>query len=63
MGYVKETKGAGADGRVAEPESRLPQVIAGVVLVPAVLFWFGFTTYKWVHGIVPIIGSGIFGMG
>ena len=46
-----------------EPEFRLPQVMLGSVLVPAGLFWFAFTTYKSVHWIVPIIGSGVFGMG
>lgn len=46
-----------------EPEFRLPQVIVGAVLVPTGLFWFAFTTYKSVHWIVPVIASGLFGMG
>lgn len=46
-----------------EPEFRLPQVIVGAVLVLTGLFWFAFTTYKSVHWIVPIIASGLFGMG
>lgn len=53
---------ASEDGK-PEPEYRLPQVIVGAVLVPAGLFWFGFTTYTSVHWIVPVIGSGLFGMG
>ncbi|KFZ12709.1 hypothetical protein V501_04085 [Pseudogymnoascus sp. VKM F-4519 (FW-2642)] len=53
---------ASEDGK-PEPEYRLPQVIVGSVLVPAGLFWFGFTTYTSVHWIVPVIGSGLFGMG
>lgn len=53
---------AGEDSK-PEPEFRLPQVMLGSVLVPAGLFWFAFTTYKSVHWIVPIIGSGVFGMG
>ncbi|KAF4125581.1 Fungal trichothecene efflux pump (TRI12) [Geosmithia morbida] len=47
----------------SEPELRLPPVIAGAVLVPVGLFWFGWTTYPSIHWIVPIIGSGVFAMG
>ncbi|KAH8677260.1 major facilitator superfamily domain-containing protein [Xylariales sp. PMI_506] len=50
------------DGR-SEPEFRLPPAIAGAVLVPVGLFWFAWSAYPWVHWMVPIIGSGIFGMG
>jgi hypothetical protein len=50
------------DGK-PEPEFRLPQVIVGSMLAPVGLFWFAFTTYKSVHWIVPIIASGVFGMG
>ncbi|KAM7207434.1 putative multidrug protein [Naviculisporaceae sp. PSN 640] len=46
-----------------EPEDQLPPVICGAPLITAGLFLFGFTTYPWVHWIVPIIGSGIFGLG
>ncbi|KAI0484023.1 putative bicyclomycin resistance protein [Xylariaceae sp. FL0804] len=48
---------------VPEPEFRLPPAIAGAVLVPIGLFWFAWTTFRWVHWILPIIGSGIFGAG
>ncbi|KAK1251955.1 hypothetical protein MKX07_007434 [Trichoderma sp. CBMAI-0711] len=47
----------------SEPEFRLPSAIAGSVLVPAGLFMFAWTTYSSVPWIVPIIGSGLFGMG
>ncbi|RDW85507.1 MFS general substrate transporter-40 [Coleophoma crateriformis] len=47
----------------SEPEYRLPPAIAGAVLVPVGLFLFAWTTYASVHWVVPIIGSGIFGMG
>lgn len=47
----------------SEPEFRLPPAILGSVLVPVGIFFFGWTTYKSVHWIVPIIGSGIFGAG
>lgn len=46
-----------------EPEDQLPPVIFGAPLITAGLFMFGFSTYPWVHWIVPIVGSGIFGVG
>lgn len=46
-----------------EPEDQLPSVIVGAPLITMGLFWFGFTTYPWVHWIVPIIGSGVFAFG
>ncbi|KAF2670380.1 MFS general substrate transporter [Microthyrium microscopicum] len=52
----------GASG-ASEPEFRLPPTIAGAVLVPIGLFGFAWTTYPSVHWIVPIISSGIFGLG
>lgn len=47
----------------SEPEYRLPPVIVGSALVTIGLFWFAWTTFPWVHWIMPIIGSGIFGVG
>lgn len=47
----------------SEPEFRLPSVIVGSVLVTVGLFWFAWTTFPWVHWILPIIGSVIFGIG
>jgi MFS family permease len=46
-----------------DPEFRLPPTIAGSILVPIGLFWFGWTTYSSVHWIVPIIGSVFFSAG
>ncbi|KAL0469944.1 major facilitator superfamily domain-containing protein [Neurospora intermedia] len=46
-----------------EPEDQLPPVIVGAPLITGGLFMFGFSTYPWVHWIVPIIGSSIFGLG
>ncbi|KAF7532835.1 hypothetical protein G7054_g7574 [Neopestalotiopsis clavispora] len=51
------------NGGVSEPEFQLPSAVAGGVLVPIGLFWFAWTIYAQVHWIVPIIGSGVFGMG
>ncbi|KAF7359520.1 Efflux pump FUBT [Mycena sanguinolenta] len=45
------------------PKPRLHQAMVGGVLVPIGLFWFAFTASPSVHWIVPIIGSGFFGMG
>lgn len=58
----KNEKVTGVEGK-SEPEFRLPQVMAGSVFVTIGLFWFAWTTFSWVHWILPIIGSGIFGMG
>ncbi|KAK4174595.1 major facilitator superfamily domain-containing protein [Triangularia setosa] len=46
-----------------EPEDQLPQVIVGAPLITGGLFWFGFTSTPDVHWIVPLIGSGVFGLG
>ncbi|KAA8635154.1 hypothetical protein SMACR_06112 [Sordaria macrospora] len=46
-----------------EPEDQLPPVIVGAPLITGGLFMFGFSTYPWVHWIVPVIGSSIFGLG
>ncbi|KAK0707529.1 major facilitator superfamily domain-containing protein [Lasiosphaeris hirsuta] len=46
-----------------EPEDQLPMVILAAPLITGGLFWFGFTTYPSIHWIVPIIGSGVFGIG
>jgi len=45
------------------PEFRLPPAMLGGVLVPIGLFWFGWTTYRSIHWIVPIIASVFFGTG
>lgn len=46
-----------------EPEDQLPMVIVAAPLITGGLFWFGFTTYPSIHWIVPIIGSGVYGVG
>lgn len=58
----QRSKETGVEG-ASEPEYRLPPAILGSVLVPIGLFWFGWSTFPWVHWIVPIIGSAIFGAG
>lgn len=59
---AKLSKETGVEG-ASEPEFRLPGVIVGAFLVPGGIFMFGWSTYPWVHWIVPIIGSAIFGAG
>ncbi|KAJ0369898.1 hypothetical protein COL154_001704 [Colletotrichum chrysophilum] len=55
-------KETGVEG-ASEPEFRLPPVICGAFLVTIGLFIFAWTTFSWIHWIVPIIGSAIFGAG
>jgi MFS family permease len=47
----------------AKPEDHLPPLIVGAVLLPIGLFIYGWTAYYKVHWIVPIIGTGLFGIG
>lgn len=49
------------NGGKLEPEFRLPGVIVGSMFVTVGLFWFAWGTLS--HWILPIIGSGIFGLG
>lgn len=51
------------DPSKATPEARLLPAMIGGVLLPAGLFWFAFATYIYVHWVVSIIGSGLFGLG
>lgn len=51
------------NGGKIEPEFRLPSVMVGSIFVTIGMFWFAWTTMPSVHWIVPIIGSGVFGLG
>ncbi|TVY36138.1 Efflux pump [Lachnellula subtilissima] len=46
-----------------KPEYRLPLCIVGGLLVPVGFFWYGWSAEKRIHWIMPIIGTGIMGMG
>lgn len=46
-----------------KPEFRLPIVIPGSVLLPIGLFWYGWSSDKQIHWIMPIIGTGFVGLG
>jgi len=56
--YVQESK-YNVNGEL-KPEERMSVAIVGALLVPICLFWFGWTSRKSVHWIVPIIGSSLF---
>ncbi|GFF34224.1 uncharacterized transporter mfs2 [Aspergillus udagawae] len=48
---VKENDGKGV------PEARMWMARLGAIFIPIGLFWFGWTSYRSVHWIVPIIAS------
>ena len=52
-----------ANNGQTEPEFRLPPAAFGAPLLPISLFWFGWTCRTSIHWIVPIVGTGFFGLG
>src|SRR5204863_2717508 len=46
-----------------KPEYRLPPMVPGAILIPAGLFWYGWTAEKHTHWILPIVGTLLIGMG
>ncbi|KAL4868440.1 hypothetical protein BDV12DRAFT_103220 [Aspergillus spectabilis] len=54
---------AARNGGKLEPEMRLPALVFWSCLLPISFFWYGWTTDKEVHWIVPIIGLAPFGVG
>jgi hypothetical protein len=46
-----------------QPEYRLPPTMFACFLVPLGLFWFGWTAEFHEHWILPILGTGAFGLG
>ncbi|KAH8600006.1 major facilitator superfamily domain-containing protein [Bisporella sp. PMI_857] len=57
---VRMTK---ANNNVFEPEFRLPSMLFFAFFIPITFFWYGWTTEKHVHWIVPILGLAPFGFG
>lgn len=51
------------EGNLQPIELRLHAAMVGSFCIPICLFWFGWSAYRDVHWIVPIIGSGFFGLG
>ncbi|KAK1516554.1 hypothetical protein CABS01_06521 [Colletotrichum abscissum] len=60
---ILKNKGQGENGDGSEPEFRLPPAMFGSILVPVGIFMFGWSMYPWVHWIVPIVGTAMFGAG
>ncbi|EFQ98310.1 polyamine transporter 1 [Nannizzia gypsea CBS 118893] len=54
---------AARNGGVMKPEYRLPPLIPGSLFVPIGLFWYGWSSDKGAHYIVPIIGTSFVGIG
>lgn len=54
---------AARNGGVSKPEHRFPLNIIGAVLVPAGLFWYGWSAENKTHWMVPIVGTGVMGAG
>ncbi|KAJ6627854.1 major facilitator superfamily domain-containing protein [Mycena sp. CBHHK59/15] len=50
------------NGGKGKPEMRIPALIFGSLFVPVGLFWYGWSAQAKIHWIMPIIGSGIFGL-
>lgn len=46
-----------------KPEYRFPHMMAGAVMIPVGLFWYGWSAQARVHYIMPIIGTGFIGCG
>ncbi|KAF4548501.1 Efflux pump radE-like protein [Elsinoe fawcettii] len=45
------------------PEVRLEGMILAAIVIPVGLFWYGWSAEKKIHYIMPIIGTGFFGLG
>ncbi|KAG9004704.1 hypothetical protein FRB94_002546 [Tulasnella sp. JGI-2019a] len=51
------------NGGVGKPEFRIPMMFFGSACLPIGLLWYGWTADKHLNWILPIIGSGIYGLG
>ena len=56
-------KKTAAHGGEKKPEWRLPPLFPGGLLIPGGLIWYGWTAEFGVHWIVPILGTGLIGIG
>ncbi|KAI1380219.1 MFS general substrate transporter [Hypoxylon crocopeplum] len=50
-------------GNVGQPEFRIPPMFVGSVLIPAGLFWYGWSVQNRLHWMMPNVGISIFGAG
>ncbi|ODQ79519.1 hypothetical protein BABINDRAFT_176412 [Babjeviella inositovora NRRL Y-12698] len=51
------------NGGVSKPEFRLPMLVCSGGIIPLGLLWFGWSTEKHLHWIIPSIGLWLFGFG
>lgn len=51
------------NGGKGVPEARMWMARGGALLIPVSLFWFGWTSYRSVHWIMPIVASSLFRAG
>ena len=58
--YKKLERKNGGEGK---SEFRLPLLVISAPLVAIAFFWYGWSVEAEVHWIIPILGSGLFGMG
>lgn len=58
--YLKFSKSCEGE---TKPEHRLPPLVAGAILVPAGLFWYGWSASYDIHWMVPISGTILIGVG
>jgi len=55
--------GPGSPSGAMKPEYRLPPLVAGAFFIPAGLFLYGWSAQYKIHWIIPIIGTGLIGIG
>ena len=60
---VREREEATGEMGGSEPEYRLTPAIGGSPLVTVGIFVFAWTCYPSIHWIVPVMGTGFFGLG
>ena len=58
--YIKRQKAKRGEYK---PEDRLPPLAAGTLLVPIGLFWYGWAAQAHTHWTIPIVGTGLIGIG
>lgn len=59
---LKRMAAKSASGEM-KPEYRLPLCIFGSAFMPLGLFWYGWSAQAHIHWIMPMIGTGLMGMG
>lgn len=60
---AKSKQSTGVAPGAMQPEYRLPPLVVGAFFIPAGLFMYGWSAQYSTHWIVPIIGTGLIGVG